>query len=190
MDIVTLHRRAVEDWQAKVDAVADGDWSNPTPCSDWTVRALVNHVVVEELWLVPLLGGATIDEVGDRFEGDVLGDDPASAARAASAAAVTTADRLLPSEPQVHLSYGDEAASEYAMQLVADHLVHGWDLAAGAGLDTALDAELVRAVADWFREREELYRGAGAIGPRVSATGDAQTELLAAFGRTADWSAS
>ena len=68
MDIVTLHRRAVEDWQAKVDAVADGDWGNPTTCSDWTVRDLVNHVVGEELWLVPLLGGATINEVGDRFE--------------------------------------------------------------------------------------------------------------------------
>lgn len=190
MDTLTLHRRAVEAWQATVDAVGADAWDNPTPCDDWSVRDLVNHVVGEELWMVPLLEGATVDEVGDRFDGDVLGDDPAATARTASAAALARADELLPASPKVHLSYGDEDASEYAMQLTADHLVHAWDLAKGAGLDPTLDPALVDEVAAWFAEREELYRGAGIIGPRADLAGDAQTELLAGFGRDAAWSAS
>ena len=56
----------------------------------WDVRTLVNHVVGEELWTVPLLEGRTIAEVGDRFDGDVLGAVPSdvvdSAAKAAAAA--------------------------------------------------------------------------------------------------------
>ncbi len=190
MDIVNLHRRAVEEWQAKVDAVGIDQWDRPTPCSEWSVRDLVNHVVGEELWTVPLLEGATITDVGDRLEGDVLGEDPIAAARSASAAALAAAEERLPDNPKVHLSYGDEDASEYAMQLTADHVVHAWDLAKGAGLDPWLDPELVEAVTGWFAEREELYRGAGIIGPRVDRAGDAQTDLLAGFGRSADWSAS
>ena len=42
-------------------------------------------------------------------------------------------------------------------------------------------------VATWFAEREELYRAAGAVGPRAASHGDAQGDLLAALGRDAEW---
>ena len=188
MDIVEVHRRTVEAWQTKVDAVAADQWENPTPCTDWSVRDLVNHVVGEELWMVPLLQGSTIADVGDRFDGDVLGDDPVRVAREASVAALSVADEKLPAGGKVMLSYGPEEASEYAWQLAADHLIHGWDLAKGAGLDAHLDPELVTAVAAWFASMEETYRESGAIGPRAPLVGDPETDLLAAFGRSADWS--
>jgi uncharacterized protein (TIGR03086 family) len=187
MDIVDVHRRTVEAWQAKVDAVRADMWGNATPCTEWSVRDLTNHVVAEELWMVPLLRGSTIAEVGDQFDGDVLGEDPASAARSASAAALAVAQERLPAGGPVHLSYGEEDAAEYAWQLAADHLIHGWDLAKGTGQDTAMDPALVTAVAGWFAAREGQYRESGAIGPRAALTGDPQTDILAAFGRRADW---
>jgi len=64
MELKTLHRRAVEDWAARVAAVKDDQWGDPTPCTEWSVRQLVNHVVGEELWTVPLLRGGTIEEAG------------------------------------------------------------------------------------------------------------------------------
>ncbi|HSV39638.1 MAG TPA: TIGR03086 family metal-binding protein [Nocardioidaceae bacterium] len=189
MDIVEAHRRTVEAWQAKLDAVTADQWSNPTPCTEWSVRDLVNHVVGEELWMVPLLQGQTIADVGDRLDGDVLGEDPVATGRSASGAALAVSDEILPAGGKVLLSYGEEDASEYAWQLTADHLIHGWDLAKGAGLDTEMDPELVTAVADWFATMEDAYRSSGAIGPRTELTGNPQTDLLAAFGRSADWSA-
>jgi len=188
MDIVDVHRRTVEAWQGSVGAVAADQWASPTPCTDWSVRELVNHVVGEELWMVPLLQGSTIEEIGDRFDGDVLGEDPAGAARSASAAALAVAHDRLPAGGKVNLSYGKEDAAEYAWQLAADHLIHRWDLAVSTGQDPTMDADLVTAVAGWFSEREQMYREGGAIGPRVETTDDdAQTTLLAAFGRSAGW---
>lgn len=187
MDVATLHRRTVQSWEALVDGIPADGWNNATPCTGWTVRDLVNHVVGEELWAVPLMDGKTIAEVGGRFDGDVLGESPADTCHAAAADAMRSVDEALPRGGKVHLSYGDEDAEEYARQLAADHLVHGWDLAVATGGDARLDPELVAAVAEWFSEREDLYRAGGAIGPHVDRSGDPQTELLASFGRDARW---
>lgn len=189
MDVSTLHRRTVEWWESRVDGVPPDAWDNSTPCDTWSVRDLVNHVTGEELWTVPLMGGATIADVGEQFDGDVLGDSPAETSHAAASAAVRSVDEVVPRGVKVHLSYGDEDAEEYVRQLAADHLVHGWDLAVATGNDTRLDPELVEAVAAWFTEREDLYRSGGAIAAHVDRHGDPQTELLAAFGRDALWAA-
>ena len=133
--------------------------------------------------------GATIDEVGDRFDGDVLGDEPVVRAREAADQAVTAVSEQVPSGGTVHLSYGEEQLEEYVQQLVADHLVHSWDLAVATGAEATLDPDVVDAVAGWFAEREELYRSAGVVGERASAGPDPQSQLIAAFGRDPHWSA-
>ena len=188
MDAAELHRRTVETWTSRVRSVGPDQWDRPTPCTEWDVRELANHVVGEDAWTVPLLRGATIADVGDSLDGDLLGEDPvATAVRLADEAAAVVAERL-PAGERVHLSYGDEDPAEYALQLAADHLVHAWDLAAATGQDRSLDPELVAEVASGFAVREELYRGAGAVGPRVeTADDDPQARLLAAAGRDAGW---
>lgn len=187
MDQETVYRRTVDGWTARVEAVGPDQWALPTPCADWDVRALVNHVVGEDLWTGPLMQGSTMEEVGDRLDGDLLGDDAREAAREAAAGAVRVVGETLPTRGKVHLSYGDEDMEEYVAQLTADHLIHGWDLAVATGGDSELDDDLVEAVATWFAEREELYRAGGAIAARVDAHGDAQSELLARFGRDPRW---
>jgi uncharacterized protein (TIGR03086 family) len=187
MDLVTLYSRTVQSWLDRVDAVQDDQWDLQTPCAAWTVRDLVNHVVGEDLWTAPLLTGSTIDEVGDRFDGDLLGPDPRGAAKAAAAEATAAAADRVPGGGTVQLSYGEEDLGEYVRQLCADHLVHGWDLAAAVGADTDLDPDLVSEVGAWFAEREHLYRAGGAIGPAQPRTGTTDGDLLASFGRRQGW---
>ena len=186
-DQAALHQKAVEEFDARVRAVGDDQWELPTPCSDWNVRQLVNHLVYEDRWTVPLMEGSTIAAVGDRYEGDLLGDDPkgAWAESCAEAVAAVQADGAL--ERMVDLSSGPTPAGEYVSQLLADHLIHAWDLARAVGADERLDPELVEACAAWFTEMEPHYRAAGAVGerPETPPGADAQTTLLAAFGRTA-----
>jgi uncharacterized protein (TIGR03086 family) len=189
MDVITLHGRCVAEFVARVATVPADRWHGRTPCAEWDTHQLVNHVVGEDRWTVPLLEGATIADVGTEFDGDLLGHDPAASARRAADEAVAMVAEVVPAGGRVHLSYGDEDVVEYVHQLAADHLIHAWDLAAATDGDTALDPELVAAVAEWFTDREELYRGAGAIGPRVDGAydDDPRAALLAAFGRDPNW---
>jgi uncharacterized protein (TIGR03086 family) len=188
MDVVEAHARSVEFWLDRLQAVSPERLTGPTPCAEWDVRELVNHLVGEDRWTAPLVQGSTIEEVGDRFDGDLLGSDAHEAARDAGQEAVAAFRAPGAIDRIVHLSFGDTPAEEYAWQLTADHLIHAWDLAAAAGGDRTLDAALVAAVADWFASRETLYRAAGAIGGRPDVTAaTAQDELLIGFGRDPSW---
>ena len=188
MQLTTLHRRTVEYWVSRVAAIGADQWDHATPCSQWSVRDLVNHVVGEELWTEPLLRGQTIEEVGDRFAGDVLASDPLTAARDAAAAAVAVVDAIVPAGGTVHLSFGETDMGEYVRKLSADHLIHGWDLAVATGGDSAMEPDLVSEVAGWFEAREGMYRGAGVVGPRGAGNDqDPQADLLAGFGRDSLW---
>jgi uncharacterized protein (TIGR03086 family) len=188
MQLENTYRRSVEFWKDTVSNLSD-EWSRPTPCTDWNVRALVNHVVGEDRWTKPLVDGRTIAEVGDAFDGDLLGEDPKASAIAAAEEALTAVAERFPAGGRVHLSYGEEEIGEYVSQLAADHLIHGWDLAVATGQDRNLDPELVAEVAAWFGNREEIMRSAGAIASRLDSGsgGNPQAELLIAFGRNPDW---
>jgi uncharacterized protein (TIGR03086 family) len=180
-----LHERASGEFGGRLRMIGDDQWKLPTPCTDWDVRALVHHLVYENVWTPPLVAGKTVEEIGDRFEGDILGDDPKGAYAAAAAEAIAAIHEDGAMERTVHLSFGDFPGREYTMQLFADHLVHAWDLARALRIDERLDPELVAACAEWFEPMEAAYRSAGAIGPAVPVAGNAddQARLLAAFGR-------
>ena len=136
-----LHAGAAALFDATVRQVRDDQWALPTPCAEWDARALVNHLVGEARWTAPLLAGQTIAQVGDRFDGDLLGSDPRAAWAAAYDEAVDAADRAKSEERIVHLSFGDTPAEEYLRQLTADYLVHSWDLAVTIGAPDRLDSE-------------------------------------------------
>ncbi len=184
-EVRDLHQRATDAFGRHVHAIQDDQWTAPTPCSEWDVRQLVNHVVSEMRWSPPLLAGRTIAEVGERFDGDVLGDDPRAAWDDSAAEAVAAVSAGGSMERVVHLSFGDFPGREYTMQLFTDLLIHGWDLARAIGGDDHLDPELVEACGEWFAPVEEAYRTGGAVGPRVdlAARADEQARLLAMFGR-------
>lgn len=190
-DAATVFAHAVEEFQARVRDIGDDRWDRPTPCTDWDVRALVNHVVGEQRWVVPLLEGKTVAEVGDALSGDLLGASPKESAEDAAKAAVAAFSEPGALDRTVHLSFGDFNAAEYAWQLVADHVVHGWDVAVAVSADPHLDPDLVVRVEQWWHKWEETYRGAGAVGPRFPFPEhpSRQDRLICSFGRDPSWSA-
>ena len=98
-----------------------------------TVRDLVNHVVSGNFWVDELMAGKTIEEVGDRLDGDVLGEDPVAAydASAQVAAAAFKAEGAM--ERPAAVSYGPVPGEVYCGHRFIDVLIHGWDLAASTG---------------------------------------------------------
>lgn len=189
-DAVALYQAACDVFTDRIHRVRDDQWQLPTPCPDWDVRQLVNHVTVEDMWVPHLLSGRTIAELGNALAGDLLGSDPVRTWDTAVGEARQAASEPGAAESTVHLSSGDDTASSYLMQMFSDHLVHSWDLATAIGADQRLPDRLVTACAEWFADIEPIMRAAGLIGPRppVPPDADAQNRLLAAFGRDAGWS--
>jgi uncharacterized protein (TIGR03086 family) len=187
MSMRDRYERALALFGDKVAAVRDDQWSNPTPCSEWDVRALVNHLVYENLWVPPLLAGRTIAEVGDRFDGDVLGDEPNAAWSSSAAAALAAISEPEAMERVVHLSFGDRIAREYAEELFTDLVIHGWDLARGIGADEAIEPEFVDMLYAAVAPQEDALKASGLFGDVVVPPegSDIQTRLLAIFGRVA-----
>lgn len=186
MDVLARYQQAVAAFGARVRAVGAAQWAAPTPNSEWDVRALVNHVVSENRWAVELLGGRTIEEVGDALDGDLLGDDPVGAWDAAATAALAAAAEPEALDRPVHLSFGETSGADYLGQLVVDHTIHTWDLARAIKGDESLDTGLIEFVFAFLEPVAEAWRAAGAFGPRVEVTAsdDRITQLLALTGRS------
>lgn len=184
-DVLSLHATALEEFDRRVRAVRSDQWHEPTPCSEWDVRVLVDHLVTEQLWVPLLLDGATVEDVDDRFDGDQLGDDPVAAwARASAAAREAFAAPGAMYRP-VELSYGRRPAEGYCEEMTMDLAVHAWDLARGIGADEQLDPDLVEAVYEGVRRHAEALSATGLFDPPVPVGEDVdtQTRLLASLGR-------
>ena len=186
-DLVKLHGVAADAFDRHVDAIGTRQWDGPTPCTDWDVRTLVNHLVYEARWAPDLFHGKTVEEVGDRYEGDLLGDDPVAAWKSGNAqarAAISEAGAL---DRIVHLSFGDVPGSEYLSQLITDLAIHGWDLARAIGADETIDPGLVEWLLPYVKEHADEIAGSGMFGKQidVGAGADDQTQLLALLGRKA-----
>lgn len=141
-DLVELHRRCGQRFAGLVAGVGPAQWHDRTPCLDWDVRALIHHLLYEQRWVPPLFEGLTIEQVGDRFEGNLLGGD-AAAWPGLLASAIEDAHAAV-ARPgalgrTVHLSYGDASGQEYVLQLTADLAIHAWDLARATRQDDTLD---------------------------------------------------
>jgi uncharacterized protein (TIGR03083 family) len=74
-NLVELHGRCGRRFAALVGGVGPEQWHDDTPCSGWDVRTLVHHLLSEQRWVPLLFEGLTIEQVGDRFDGDLMGDD-------------------------------------------------------------------------------------------------------------------
>jgi uncharacterized protein (TIGR03086 family) len=186
-ELIVLFQRAVDGFGRHVHAVGEHQWNDPTPDDEWDVRMLVNHVAVEQLWVPPLLEGSTVADIGDRFDGDQLTDDPVAAWDAAVDASLQAFGAPGALERTVALSSGDKAIAEYCWEMTTDALIHSWDLARGIGADDTLDAELSDLVYERTLPIAEHLHETGMFAPPVPVSDDAplQTKLLAIFGRHA-----
>jgi uncharacterized protein (TIGR03086 family) len=186
-DIRKLLQRAFDAFGEKVKAVRDDQWHDPTPCTEWDVSMLVNHLVSESRWMPPLLAGKTIADVGDALDGDLLGKDPKEAWSDAARQAADAVQWPGAMELTVHVSFGDIPGEEYMTQVFTDLVIHGWDLARGIGADERMDPELLEVTYEVMAPVIASFKASGIYGPDVQPPpgADLQTRLLAMVGRVA-----
>ena len=173
---------------ALVNTVADDQWSAATPCTDWDVRALVNHVLVEQLWAEPMLTGRTIDDIGASLDGDQLGADPSATWMRAARESLAQFTRDGALDATINSSMGPSPARQYLSEMTFDLIMHRWDLGQAVGSPQMMsDDELGYVegfVAQMALMQDKLVSAGVFAAPRsVAASADRQTAVLAALGR-------
>jgi uncharacterized protein (TIGR03086 family) len=173
-----------------VAGVPDDRWEAPTPCADWSVRQLVNHVVGGNRLFARVLSGQPlppVEQLGRRAGEDQLGDDPVAAWRG-SAEAMLAAFRGPGVLERTHTVPAGTLPGPAVLHLrIVETLVHGWDLARATGQQPAFPDELAEPELAFSRDLlARLPEGREPFGPSRPADDGAPAidRLAALLGRT------
>jgi hypothetical protein len=157
------------------------DWVRvPNP----TLLDVVAAHAYDEAWVPDVLAGRTIDEVDDKYGGDLLGGDPLVAYDELNDAARVAVNRAGDPDDVAHLSYGDFTVAEYFQHTAIYRAFQAWSIAKLVGLDFHLRPELVDALWQQIGPQIDDWRAMGVFGPAIEVPADAddETRLLAATG--------
>jgi uncharacterized protein (TIGR03086 family) len=184
MDPKELFTTAVATAGGCIRHIEDGHMHNATPCSEWDLRQLLNHMTYELLWVPDMLAGRTVAEVGDKYEGDILGDDFHAAWQQAADKAVAAA-KDVDMGATVHTSSGDIDAMEYLVQVGGDIFVHAWDADQAVSCSLVLDELISELLLSYYKPQAGRWRKSGLLGPEVPVAASApyRERLIGLLGR-------
>ena len=137
--------RAFAAVQQLVDNVRPDQWTAPTPCVDWNVSQLLNHVANGNAVFAGLAAGTRPagPVTPEERAVDRLGDDPAEGFRATGTAmhdAFLTAG-FLDNKVDTPMLGPQEGRTIVHMR-INELLIHGWDLARATGQPADLPEDL------------------------------------------------
>ncbi len=185
MDILDLFERGTAWAQTKV-AGAQDRLDAPTPCDEWNVRTLVDHMLaVQQMFLAGPSGGRVAPPEGP--PPPLVGDDPAAQYEDARKATLHAYSQPGVLEGTVKGTAGDVPAPAILGIAFCDQLAHGWDLAKATGQDTSVPEDLAAAAFAMMDGRiSDDARGPGRnfkAAVVVPADASVQDKLLAYLGR-------
>lgn len=134
MDALVAHQRAQEAFADVLANVSPDEFSAPTPCSEWTIGDLIEHVVGGNERVSQWAG---LDE-----QPPARPDSPVEAHLAGASAAQQVFARPGGLAAVFELPFGQVPGDVLIAMRSTDVLTHAWDLAAATGQSTDLDPEL------------------------------------------------
>ena len=149
MDPLVAHQRAQDAFAGVLANVSSDHLGSPTPCSDWTIQDLIEHVI----------GGN--EHVGlwasSPVEPPARPDDIVAAHRTAAAAAQAVFAAPDGLSTTFNLPFGELPGQLFVGIRTTDVLTHAWDLAAASGRSTNIEPELAT---------EQLAAARAFVGPQ------------------------
>ena len=189
---VEMLRKATLRVKEVVANVGQSQAQDPTPCSEWDVRGLLNHLIGGLEFTAGCIAGNP-PNIRPAEADSSYSDEPDVAALIE--AYHTLLDRVLRtgSEPGAldgmvsTPNFGEMPVSQIFVGTTMDQFIHGWDLAKATGQDTALDADLVAFAQNMLTSGgfADMGRQAGFIGPEIAVPDSSgpQDKLIAYMGR-------
>lgn len=178
-EVIERYQGLAEQFGARVEATPDDRWSAPSPCTEWTARDVVAHVVGGQRRLIASIEGTPVEEIPADADPKQIWRDtmPRFLAAIQTPGAL---EKLVPGpmgEMPIEFMLGRFLAN--------DVLVHTWDLARAVGGDERLDQDAVGHAYEGLKRVDAMIRMPGVFGEKVEPPegADLQTEFLCFLGR-------
>ena len=165
VDAIRALRLAAGEYLSRLRLVqSESQWVSPTPCDEWTVRDVADHILGGNRFTVLILGGLAPGVAMDRVvHGDFTGD-PVREFEESAAAQLSALGRPGVLERKYEHPMGLVSGREIARLRMSDLVVHAWDLARALGLPESLDPDLVMESLAVFEIVGETFATAGFFG--------------------------
>jgi uncharacterized protein (TIGR03086 family) len=173
-DLLKLYDQASA-WTIEKVAVASGQLEARTPCDEWDVRTLMNHMLETQRYFASSARGEDASPPSPEPP-ELISKDPVADFQQARKDVLQAF-----SDPKVIEKTGPSLGVASS-----DMLLHGWDLARAAKQDTAMPDALADQVYELIHGRFTDEQRKGLFKPEVPVGSDAtpQEKLLAYTGRS------
>jgi uncharacterized protein (TIGR03086 family) len=177
--------------QQLVGEIHDAQWTSPTPCTDWNVRDLVNHLVNGNLGFADLPHGRppSGEDIHRGAGVDRLGEAPVLTYRYAANALLAAFRRPGALDQPITVAIGTVPGVVAVHLRIIETLVHAWDLALATGRSVGFPDDVVEQELAISQERlTGAPAGRWLFAPPRSAPVDAPAldRLAARLGRPVD----
>ncbi|MBI2169927.1 MAG: TIGR03086 family protein [Actinobacteria bacterium] len=184
MNPVQFIEQAVSNGQTILDGIQPGQLGDSTPCAEFDVKALTNH----------LTGAAKLIAIGvnehrvaaELMSEDFVGDDPATGFRQAGKELVEAWNQPGVLERNVMMPFGEVPGEQGATFSALEIFTHVADTAIATGQEGSIDVDLANTILGIAQQMPiDNFRMPGVFGPEVECAEDAPAHrrLLALLGR-------
>lgn len=166
--------------------------SAPTPCPEWDVRALVNHLMFWSAFRSELAArkeeAPADDPITEQTDFTAQRDWPDTFAQQLDKA-VAAWSAPGATEGETGLAGGSMPARVIAMMMIGELVVHGWDLASATGQSISADPAALGVIQEFAAAMGEQGRQMGAFGEEVEVPPSAPMldRVLGLSGRDPQW---
>ena len=137
-------QRVVDTTTDLIGHTTNAQLANPTLCTEWTVKDLINHMVTGATMFAMSAESGSIpdDQMGKLMSADNVGSDPKAAWNTAATRALTAFEAPGVMEKMVKLPFGEMPAGVALNIAIFDVATHAVDLAKATG-QSVTDTELL-----------------------------------------------
>ena len=179
-DPIELYEGAMKQTRSYLVGTKASQLNDSTPCTEWNVQALIDHIVgASGMFYTALSGNSSAEQKPG--SGNLESFDAISAKVLEAARVPGTMEKNVPSP------VGEMPGGQFLTFAFMDTLIHGWDLAKATGQNTQLNTNLAETCYGIFGGQGEMLRSTGQFGPevKVSDNSSPQDKLLGVLGREA-----
>ena len=146
MDLIALAEQVFPKAASIAGNVTPAQYTDSTPCAEWDVHALLNHMISTHHMMTALLNDEVPAEPLDE-----IGDDPGGAYKLAIDASIAAFSQPGALDKVIALPVGRTPGSIALALTVMDNVVHGWDLATATGQPSPIDEGLAAGFLEQMR---------------------------------------